>query len=127
MAGSTPPPSLPPPPNDCLAVVQAFNDAFNRHEVDALMRLMTADCVFENTAPAPDGVRYTGQAAVRAVWEAFFAAAPAARFEWEEVFAAGERAVLRWTYTWGGGHVRGVDVLRVRAGLIAEKLSYVKG
>jgi hypothetical protein len=26
-----------------------------------------------------------------------------------------------------GGHVRGVDVFRVRGGKVAEKLSYVKG
>ena len=110
-----------------LAVVTQFNAAFNAHDVDAVMALLTADCVFENTAPAPDGERFTGQAAVRAFWEAFFRAAPAAHFTWEEAFAAGDRAVVRWTYTWGAGHVRGVDVLRVQAGRVAEKLSYVKG
>jgi hypothetical protein len=35
--------------------------------------------------------------------------------------------VVRWRYAWGDGHVRGVDVFRVRGGLVAEKLSYVKG
>ena len=45
---------------------------------------------------------------------------------------AGDRAVLRWRYGWAGddgtpGHVRGVDVLRLRDGKVAEKLSYVKG
>jgi hypothetical protein len=39
----------------------------------------------------------------------------------------GERVVQRWRYTWGGGHVRGVDLLRFRDGKITEKLSYVKG
>ncbi len=112
---------------ETLAVVERFNAAFNAHDVDALMRLMTADCVFENTSPPPDGARHVGQAAVRAVWQAFFAEAPAAHFEWEEVFALGERAVVRWTYTWGRGHVRGVDVLTVRGGRVAVKLSYVKG
>ena len=33
----------------------------------------------------------------------------------------------RWRYEWDGGHVRGVDVFRVRDGKVAEKLSYVKG
>lgn len=112
---------------ETLALVRRFNAAFNAHDVDAVMALFTADCVFENTAPAPAGTRYTGQAAVRAFWEEFFRAAPAAHFEWEEVFAAGDRAVVRWTYAWGAGQVRGVDVLRVRAGQVAEKLSYVKG
>jgi hypothetical protein len=35
--------------------------------------------------------------------------------------------VARWRYEWGDGHVRGVDVFRVRDGLVAEKLAYVKG
>lgn len=47
------------------AAVDRFNEAFNRHDVDALMSCMTSDCVFENTRPAPDGTRLVGQAAVR--------------------------------------------------------------
>ncbi len=115
-----------------MAAVQRFNAAFDRHDVAGVMAAMTEDCVFENTAPAPDGERYVGQAAVRAFWEAFFRANPAARFVYEELFAAGDRCVVRWTYHWTSadgqpGHVRGVDVFRVRDGKVAEKLSYVKG
>lgn len=114
-------------------VIARFNDAFNRHDVDAIMALMTDDCVFENTSPAPDGERHQGQAAVRSFWERFFAASPTAAFDVEECFAAGDRAVVRWRYRWGSsqgsdpGHVRGVDLFRVRDGKVAEKLSYVKG
>ena len=32
-----------------------------------------------------------------------------------------------WRYDYGSGHVRGVDVFTVRDGLVAAKLSYVKG
>jgi len=115
-----------------LAAIARFNDAFDRHDVDAVMAAMTDDCVFENTSPAPDGERHVGQAAVRAFWEDFFAASPRAAFEAEETFAAGDRGVVRWRYRWGGdgedaGYVRGVDIFRVRAGKVAEKLSYVKG
>ena len=114
-----------------LAAVARFNAAFNRHDVAAVMAVMTEDCVFENTRPAPDGERVVGQTAVRAAWEAFFARSPAARFDTEEVFAAGDRCVVRWIYHWvregHSGHVRGVDVFRVREGRVAEKLSYVKG
>jgi hypothetical protein len=39
----------------------------------------------------------------------------------------GDRAVFRWHYSWGNGHVRGVDIFRVEDGKVAEKLSYVKG
>jgi ketosteroid isomerase-like protein len=114
-----------------LAAIRRFNDAFNAHDVDAIMAAMTDDCVFENTRPAPDGTRVEGQAAVRAVWQTFFENSPQARIDTEEMFAAGDRCVMRWRYTWvkngTPGHVRGVDVFRVRAGKVAEKLSYVKG
>lgn len=114
-----------------LAAVGAFNGAFARQDVEAVTRLLTEDTVFENTYPSPDGERFVGAAAVRAFWERFFASTPSARFETEEAFAAGDRAVARWIFHWdapdGPGHVRGVDVFRVRDGLIAEKLSYVKG
>lgn len=111
-----------------LAVIDAFNSAFNRHDVDAVMALMTDDVRFENTSPFPDGEAFVGAAAMRAYWMKFFADAPAAHFDAEEIFAAGDRAVVRWVYHWSrDGHIRGVDVMRVRDGKVAEKFSYVKG
>jgi ketosteroid isomerase-like protein len=115
-----------------LAAARRFLDAFGRQDVDGIMAAMTEDCVFENTWPAPDGERHTGQAAVRRFWDRFFRENPSAAFETEEMFAAGPRCVVRWVYRWRGsdgasGHVRGVDVLRVRDGKVVEKLSYVKG
>ena len=116
-----------------LAMVQRFNEAFGRRDVDEIMALMTDDVVFENTLPLPDGERREGQVAVREAWEELFRAAPQAVFETEEIFAAGDRCVVRWRYRWAAdapgqpGHVRGVDLFRVRDGKVAEKLSYVKG
>jgi ketosteroid isomerase-like protein len=117
-----------------LAAILEFHAAFNSHHVDAIMQLMSDDCVFENTFPAPDGARMVGQAAVRAAWEDLFRDSPHAAFAIEDAFAAGDRGVIRWTYTWGApgtdasaGHVRGVDIFRVRDGKVSEKLSYVKG
>jgi ketosteroid isomerase-like protein len=113
-------------------IVLDFNRHLNAGDVDAMLALLTEDCVFENTYPAPDGTRYQGQTAVRAFWEDFFRSSRQPHLDFEEVFACGERVVLRWTYHWRDaqgqpGHVRGVDVYRLRSGLIAEKLSYVKG
>lgn len=110
-----------------LETIQLFNAAFNRHDVDAVMALMTEDVIFENTSPPPNGERREGQAAVRAFWEQFFAGSPNALFEAEDTFAAGDRCVVQWRYSWGDGHIRGVDLFRVRDGKVAEKLSYVKG
>jgi ketosteroid isomerase-like protein len=45
-----------------LDVIRRFNEAFNRHDVDGLMALMTSDCVFDNTLPARDGERVEGAA-----------------------------------------------------------------
>jgi ketosteroid isomerase-like protein len=108
-----------------------FNEAFNRHDVDAVMALMTEDCLFDSTRPPPDGERLVGQAQVRKFWEEFFQRSPHACFETEEVVAAGDRCVVRWTYHWvregKPGRVRGIDLFRVREGRVAEKLSYVKG
>jgi ketosteroid isomerase-like protein len=115
---------------DTRDAVDRFNDAFNRQDVDAVMDAMTSDCVFESTTP-PDGERHEGEAAVRAAWEAFFGSTPGAHFEAEDVIAASDRAVVQWRSTWsdddGEHHLRGVDVLRVRDGKVAEKFAYVKG
>lgn len=114
-----------------IDTIDRFNDAFNRHDVDAIMSLMTDDCLFDDTRPAPDGTAYHGADAVRDRWHALFERSPHARFETEEMIAMGEHCVVRWVYHWlregTAGHVRGVDVFRVRDGRVAEKRSYVKG
>jgi uncharacterized protein (TIGR03086 family) len=117
---------------DPLPAVDRFGAAFDAQDVDAVMAAMTVDCVFESTAP-PDGVRHEGVAPVRAAWTDFFRASAGAQFTTEARFGCGDRVVVHWRYDWpadpGGspGHVRGVDVFRVRGGLVAEKVSYVKG
>jgi ketosteroid isomerase-like protein len=115
-----------------LETLQRFHQAFNQHNVDRIMELMTSDCVFENTYPPPDGERIEGQDAVRAYWSQLFQGSPKAHFAVEELFAGGDRGVVRWRYSWvdpqgRAGHIRGVDIFRVRDGMVAEKLSYVKG
>lgn len=115
-----------------IRVILEFNKALNRHDVSGMMGLMSDDCVFENTGPAPDGAVYSGKEAVTRFWQDFFRQSPQARLEIEEIFGFGNRCILRWKYHWVDaageeGHVRGVDVYRVENGLISEKLSYVKG
>ena len=112
---------------EAMRVVMQFNDAFNQHDVPAMMALMSEDCLFENTAPAPDGTAYKGQAEVRQFWERFFQESSQAHIDIEEIFGLGEHCVMRWRYSWCSGHVRGVDIFKVRESLITEKLSYVKG
>ena len=115
-----------------IEVIEKFNEALNRHDVPAVMALMTEDCIFDNTYPPPDGERFVGQEAVRRFWEEFFRSSPDAVFISEEMITLRDRCVIRWRYEWTStgcsrGHVRGVDVFRVRDGKVAEKLAYVKG
>jgi uncharacterized protein (TIGR02246 family) len=107
-------------------LLDRFNGAWGDHDLDAALALCTDDCVFESTGPAPDGERHEGQEAVRAAWKPIFDDTRA-NFDAEDAFPAGDRYVQLWRYDWGGDHVRGVDVFRLRDGKVAEKLSYVKG
>ena len=111
---------------DALAVVESFGAAWAEHDLEATLALVTDDCVFDSTGPAPDGIRHVGRDAVRRAWQPIFDDSNA-RFEAEETFCANDRVVQLWRYTWADGHVRGIDVFRVRDGKVAEKLSYVKG
>jgi limonene-1,2-epoxide hydrolase len=115
-----------------IRVVIEFNEAFNRHDVAGMMQLMSDDCVFENTSPAPDGTVYSGKDSVTLFWQNFFRDSPHAHIEIEEIFGLGMRCIMRWRYEWVDlagtkGHVRGVDIFQVKNGVIHEKLSYVKG
>ncbi|MBM3120713.1 MAG: nuclear transport factor 2 family protein [Chloroflexi bacterium] len=118
--------------DDAIEVVRRFNEALNAGDLSGMIACLTEDTVFENTEPAPDGTRYDGKAAVGAFWKAFLEGSQAARIEVEELLGCGERVVMRWRYTWretsgASGHIRGIDVYRLRQGRISEKLSYVKG
>jgi ketosteroid isomerase-like protein len=116
---------------DTQAVVERFNEAFNRHDVDAVAALLTDDTVFEDTSPTPDGRRIKGKKAVVEFWRDWFARNADAHFDAEEIIVSGNRATVLWVYRkvrsgqpW---HLRGVDVFTVRDGKIAAKLAYVKG
>jgi ketosteroid isomerase-like protein len=111
-----------------LDLMDRFTAALNSHDLDAVAALITDDIVFESTSPPPDGTRYEGRDVVRQIWAEMLAATPQARFSVEEQFSDGSgRAVVRWRYDWADGHVRGVDIVRVRNGQLAESLAYVKG
>ena len=113
-------------------VVKRFVAAWEAWDLEAIMDVMADDAVFESTGPAPDGRRLKGAASIRTECAAMFEATRDADFRFEEVFVSDDRATLRWVFSWTNsdgsrGHVRGADVLRIRDGLVIEKLSYVKG
>ncbi len=115
-----------------IRIALEFNKAFNRHDVAGMMQLVSEDCIFENSGPAPDGASYSGKEAVTRFWQDFFRESPHARIEIEDILGFGLRCVMCWRYDWvdssgNKGHVRGVDIFQVKDDLIFEKLSYVKG
>jgi len=113
-----------------LAVVTRFENEFNTRDLNAIMADMTEDCVFEHVAPeAVSFGRHEGAEAVRAVWASMDHHFPGYTQEIVEVFAAGDRACCRFVIRWkdadgGDAALHGVDVLTVRDGRIAEKLTY---
>ena len=67
------------------SVIRRFNSAINDHDIDAVMDLMSEDCIFENTFPAPDGTRHVGQSMVRKELGDFLLSSPLAYFQEEEL------------------------------------------
>ena len=115
-----------------IETLQAFADAWNRHDIDALMSFMTEDCVFEASAgPDVAGTRFVGHDAVRAGFAAVWATFPDAHWGNARHFIVGERGVSEWTFTGtrsDGAYVEvhGCDLFTFRGGKIALKNSYRK-
>jgi ketosteroid isomerase-like protein len=109
-----------------IAVVEAFGAAWANHDLEAAVSLLSDDCVFDATGPAPDGSCHVGPEQISRAWKDIFEDSSSI-FETEETFGSGDRVVQRWRYSWDGGHVRGVDLYKVVGERITEKRSYVKG
>src|SRR5687767_6243440 len=109
-------------------IVRRFIAAFQHKDPSAIPDLVAPDCVMEAMQPAPSGQRVEGYAANVAFWQAMVVDS-AGSFEVEETIICGDRATNRWRYRFGEGEdgwVRGVTLLLVRDGKIAEALAYAK-
>ena len=111
--------------------LDSFANAWNRHDVEAILAAMTLDCIFEaNAGPDFNGQRYTGQDEVRRGIEEALARFPDARWSNPKHFIAGERGVTEWVFTGTGPagpvEVQGCDVFTFCDGKIAVKNSYRK-
>jgi ketosteroid isomerase-like protein len=118
----------PAPSNATAEVVARFIAAFQGKDPAVVRDLVAPDCVMEAMQPAPDGLRVEGYEANVAFWQAMVADSNGS-FEVEDVVISGDRATNRWRYRFGAGDessVRGVTLIRVREGKIAEALAYAK-
>lgn len=109
-----------------------FAQAWNRHDVDALMSFMTDDCVFVASAgPSVDGKRFEGSEAVRDAYAKVFDTFSDAHWGNAKHMVSGDRGVSEWTFTGttaDGGQVEvdGCDLFHFKDGKIAVKNSYRK-
>jgi steroid delta-isomerase-like uncharacterized protein len=120
-------------------VISAYGEAWNRHDVDAILAMHTTDSVFENHT---SGGRAAGRDAIREILEAVFAMFPDIRFEARRTYVRDGVVTQEWTatatlavpYTKGSVTVRptgkkvswnGVDVIPFKGALVARKDVYV--
>jgi hypothetical protein len=107
--------------------LQSFADAFNKHDIKAIMVHMTDDCVFEASAgPDANGQKFVGQEAVSKAFLEVFGTFPDARWNNPRHFISGNRGFSEWTFTGTKTEVTGCDLFTFENGKIAVKNSYRK-
>jgi len=113
-------------------LLRSFADAFNAHDVKAVMSHMTDDCVFEaSSGPDIDGEKYTGQAQVSNAFENVFTAFRDASWGNARHFISGNRGFSEWTFTGTRPdgtrvEVNGCDLFTFKNGKIVIKNSFRK-
>jgi ketosteroid isomerase-like protein len=115
-----------------LETLQGFLDAFNRHDLDAIMEYFHDDCVFYMPrGKAPRGDAYIGKAEVRAGLATRFEGIPDVHYGDDVHWFCGDLAVSEWTLTGTRRsgeriEVRGLDLLEFRDGKIVRKDAFWK-
>ena len=110
-----------------------WNQAWDRHDLDGVMRLFHRDVVFENWT----GAKIRGRDNLKKAWKPWFENHGGFRFTEEDTFIdeADQKVLYRWQLEWPcrekelrGEHEirRGVDVLHFKDGKIIQKLTYSK-
>ena len=121
-----------PSPAVTVEMLAAFSEAWNRHDVDALMSFMSEDCVFQSAAgPDACGARHVGREAVARAFAAAWASLPDAQWRNGRHFVHGDFGVSEWTFTGtaaDGSRVEtdGVDLFSFSQGKIRVKNAFRK-
>jgi hypothetical protein len=114
-----------------IQFLAAFADAWNRHDTDAILAMMTQVCVMQMPAgPDIGGTSYTGHDEIRSGIKKVFSTIPNARWNDTKHFVAEDRGVTEWVLTGLGPNgpigAQGCDLFTFRDGKIAFKNSYRK-
>jgi steroid delta-isomerase-like uncharacterized protein len=120
------------------AVIDRYNDAWNRHDVEAIVAMHTEDSVFCNHTSGGEAV---GHDAIRRIVSGVFQTFPDIRFDLRRLYVRDDLVVQEWTASAThrkpvkykdatlvptGKTVRwnGIDVIPMREGRVARKDVY---
>ena len=115
-----------------VETLQAIADAFNAHDLDAIMEFFAEDCSLDMPrGPDPWGRRLTGKAEVRDGLAGRFKGLPDVHYGDARHWVSGDFGVSEWllTGTTSDGRpvrVRGCDHWEFRDGKVVRKDSYWK-
>ena len=118
---------------ELMQVMQTWNQAWDAHDIDGVMKVFHDDIIFENWT----GAKIRGKEALRKAWTPWFLNHGGFRFNEEDLFIDDQeqKVLYRWQFetpSFEKGHEgkpekrRGVDVITFRDGEIIEKLTYSK-
>jgi ketosteroid isomerase-like protein len=115
-----------------IELLKGFLDAFNRHDLDAIMDCFADDCVFYMPrGTKPRGDQYVGKQEVRAGLAKRFEGIPDVHYGDDKHWVCGDLGVSEWTLTGTSTsgkyiEVRGVDLLEFVEGKIIRKDAFWK-
>ena len=117
---------------ELIKTIRAFGEAWNRHDIDALMSFMHEECVFETVGgPEIYGSRHQGPEAVRKAFEAAWQTIPDAQWLNAKCWGHDNNGVMESTFTGtaaDGSRIEAnmVDLLQFRDGKIILKNAFRK-
>ena len=115
-----------------VETLKEIAEAFNRHDLEAIMEFFAEDCVLEMPrGPHPWGERYIGKSQVREGLATRFAGIPDVHYGEDRHWVCGNMGVSEWTLTGTTSsgdrlEVKGCDHWEFRDGKVIKKDSYWK-
>lgn len=114
-------------------LLKAILNAFNAHDLDAVMSFFADDCVYEMPRGThPWGSRFVGAATVREALQSRFSGIPDVHYGDDQHIVVGDTGISKWTLrgtptaTGVRIEVRGCDFFDFRDGKVTRKDSYWK-
>jgi steroid delta-isomerase-like uncharacterized protein len=81
-------------PHPLEKIIAAYGEAWNRHDIEAILAMHTEDSVFENHTSGGKGI---GKVAIREILQGVFAVFPDIRFDARRTYVRDGLVVQEWT------------------------------